>query len=409
MKKTFSTLTILFLAFISFAQQPKTKVIFVIADGISADALEKIETPHLDELAAIGGYSRAYVGGKKGGYSETPTISAVGYNSLLTGTWVNKHNVFGNGIKDPNYNYWTIFRFAKAQKPELKTAIYSTWLDNRTKLIGEGLEQTNHVKVDIAYDGYELDTVQFPHDKERLFIHHIDELVIEKAVESIKKDAPDLSWVYLEYTDDIGHKFGDSEQFDNAIRIVDNQIGKLKEAMDYRAAKFQENWEIYITTDHGRDEKTGKHHGGQSDRERSTWIVTNAQKLNSYFEKETPGIVDIMPAMMRSLKLNPGKDQAYEIDGVSITGPLSVAGADATYEEGKIDLRWKSFQKNEQLKIYVSTTNNFTKGNKDTYELMKTVRSGDGKVILDVSKMPSEIYKIVLEGKHNVTNTWIKL
>ncbi|MEQ9581030.1 MAG: alkaline phosphatase family protein, partial [Arenibacter sp.] len=97
---------------------------FVIVDGISADVLEKIETPNLDAIAKKGGYTRAYVGGTKDGYSETPTISAVGYNSLLTGTWANKHNVWGNSIKDPNYNYWTIFRYAKENRPKLKTAIF---------------------------------------------------------------------------------------------------------------------------------------------------------------------------------------------------------------------------------------------------------------------------------------------
>ncbi|UKJ07772.1 hypothetical protein [Solitalea lacus] len=54
--------------------------------------------------------------GEKGGYSETPTISAVGYNSLLTGVWFNKHNVPDNDIKNPNYNYQKIFRLFKEQE-----------------------------------------------------------------------------------------------------------------------------------------------------------------------------------------------------------------------------------------------------------------------------------------------------
>ena len=32
--------------------------------------------------------------------------------------------------------------------PNKKIGIYSTWLDNRTKLVGDGLAQTNHLKVD---------------------------------------------------------------------------------------------------------------------------------------------------------------------------------------------------------------------------------------------------------------------
>jgi len=74
------------------AQQSTRKAVFIIVDGISYNTIEKIETPNLDEIARVGGYTRAYVGGEKGTYSQTPTISAVGYNSLLTGTWVNNVN-----------------------------------------------------------------------------------------------------------------------------------------------------------------------------------------------------------------------------------------------------------------------------------------------------------------------------
>ena len=89
------------------------KVVFILLDGIPADVLETTNTPYLDEIAGDAGYTRAYVGGEKDSATQSPTISAVGYNSLLTGVWANKHNVWGNSIKAPNYDYWSIFRVAK--------------------------------------------------------------------------------------------------------------------------------------------------------------------------------------------------------------------------------------------------------------------------------------------------------
>src|SRR5690349_6686098 len=128
------------------------KSLFIIVDGISGDVIEDLKPPVLGEIAKQGGFTRAYVGGRKGTYSQTPTISAVGYNSLLTGTWVNKHNVWDNDIAAPDYDYWTIFRFFKQQFPQKKAAIFSSWLDNRTKLVGEGLPTTGNLQLDYHFD-----------------------------------------------------------------------------------------------------------------------------------------------------------------------------------------------------------------------------------------------------------------
>jgi len=59
------------------------KAIFFIVDGIPADVLEWTDTPHRDEIAGSSGYTRSYVRGEIGGPSETPTVSASGYSSVV--------------------------------------------------------------------------------------------------------------------------------------------------------------------------------------------------------------------------------------------------------------------------------------------------------------------------------------
>lgn len=208
----------------SFAQENSKKVLFVILDGIPADVIDTVATPNIDKIIAKGGFAVASMGGEVGAYSETPTISAVGYNSLLTGVWANKHNVWGNGIKAPNYNYWTIFRLLKEADPTKKTAIFSTWLDNRTKLVGANLPETGHFTFDHYFDGMELDSLNFPHGEDRTYIHQIDEVVSKEAARHIREEAPDLSWMYLEYSDDMGHGFGNSPQMIDGVQKADVQI-----------------------------------------------------------------------------------------------------------------------------------------------------------------------------------------
>jgi predicted AlkP superfamily pyrophosphatase or phosphodiesterase len=292
------------------------KAVFILLDGIPADLVESVSTPFFDEIAKDGGYARAYVGGQAGGASESPTVSAVGYNSLLTGTWANKHRVYSNQIRSPDYRYWDIFRLVKQHDPDLNTALFSTWEDNRTKLLGHGRPEAGGDKLDYYFDGFENDEQRFPHDEAREYIKQIDDLVSREAARYLAQHGPDLSWVYLEFTDDIGHLHGDGDEMAAAIKLMDANVGRIWRSVQARQQTEDEDWLVVITTDHGRDAQTGKSHGGQSDRERTIWIATNSTALNEHFNN-LPGIVDILPSILTHLEIAVPQAVSKQFDGKS--------------------------------------------------------------------------------------------
>src|SRR5258706_1521915 len=399
-------LAILFVIANTISAQKTPKAIFVIADGIPADLIMKLPMTNLRAMSKQGGFVKAHVGGEKNGYSQTPSISAVGYNSLLTGTWVNKHNVRDNDIIEPNYHYWNLFRFLKTQYPEKKTAVFSTWLDNRTKLIGSEAKAAGNLQPDYYFDGMELDTIRFPHDTAGYFYRLIDDAVVDTAASVIKRVSPDLTWVYLEYTDEMGHRHGNGKFLTDAVLTVDKQMGRLWNAIQYRQENFNEDWQIYITTDHGR-ETNGYGHGGQSTRELTTWIATNAKGITNDFFTSQPGIVDIMPSVAASLQVKIPRDPLIEVDGVPLTGKLSATNPEATFNNGIISLKWKVQDKKGKAKIWLAATNNFKSGGKDDYRLVKEVPVAGGRTTVDVKNIPSSFYKVVMEMPYNFLNRWI--
>ena len=382
------------------------KTVFIIIDGVPADVIERLNLPAINEIASQGAYARAYTGGEIGEYSQTPTISAIGYTNLLTATWLNKHNVGGNSNLKPNYNYWTIFRIAKEQEREYKTAIYSSWTDNRTVLLGEGKKETGHLKIDYVCDGFDLDTLCFPQKDKELHIFDIDEHVSKQAAKGIRNDAPDLSWVYLWYTDDAGHTEGNGSFFDEYTKQADLQIERIWQAVQYREKHFDEEWMVVVTTDHGRTE-SGYGHGGQSERERTTWIATN-QQVNKHFRKDGLSIIDIAPSICRFMGFEVPRDVLWEQDGIPFIGSIDISQMKTLPYDNNIILFWKCLNAKAQVNIYIAIDNQYKNGEKDNWIKIATVPAKQEQYNIKSEQIPaSKFYKIVLQTENNHLNRWI--
>ncbi len=202
------------------------------------------------------------------------------------------------------------------------------------------------------------------------------------------------------------HRSADSPKFYSAIEMMDDQIRRLWEAIQYRQKEFGEEWQIFVTTDHGRDSVTGRGHGGQSTRERSGWIVTNAKGLNEYFKKGTSSIADIMPTIA-ALDIKIPKEQLMEIDGQRLTGKLSAINLAASFRDNHLYLTWKPLIKKGMATISVAITNNFKTGGRDNYRFITRVPVIAGKLMIDASSFPATFYKVVIEMPDNMLTRWV--
>ena len=407
MMKRIIPLIIIAALFLASSQAKTRKAIFIIVDGVPADCVERLQSPTLSAIAHEGGYSRAYCGGEVGTPTETKTISAVGYTNILTGTWMNKHNVRGNDNIQANYNYPTLFRIAKDQQRPVTTAIYSSWLDNRTVLLGDGKPETRNLKIDYIFDGYELDKSAFPHQDGDLHIRDIDGHVCKEAAKCIRENAPDLNWVYMWYTDDAFHQRGYGKFTDEALMNADRQLKGVWDAIKYREKNFDEEWLVIITTDHGRT-FDGHGHGGQSATERTVWMVTNQKKLNTEWGRSTLSHVDICPTICRYMDFTLPRDVQFEQEGIPFIGHTDIFDLQTKTYDDKLYLTWQHKGKKTMAKVYIATTNNFASGGNDDWVEVCEVPAAAGKASIDLSKYKSDFRKVVVATPYTSLTRWVK-
>ena len=379
------------------------KALFVILDGIPADCIWRLQPPTIMSIAREGHLGRAFCGGERNMYNQTPTISAVGYTNILTGTWVNKHNVWDNSNIKINYNYWNIFRIAENQHRPVTTALFSSWTDNRTILLGAGKPEAGNLKIDYVFDGYDLDKARFPKKPDELQVLDNDIQVAADAAKCIGNDAPDLSWLYLWYSDDAFHLHGYGAFADRYVMKADSLLSQVWKAVKMREKKYKEDWLVIVTTDHGRA-VTGFGHGGQTDNERNIWMATNIKKVNRHFFSPTLSHVDILPTICRWMNFEIPRNVGFELDGQPFYGRCHMADLFARKYDDKVILYWnylgrRSGDVRRLAPVYVATTNNFATGGEDKWQIVGWADEQTGQYSVDLCKLPkSSFYKFSVGG-----------
>lgn len=188
---------------------------------------------------------------------------------------------------------------------------------------------------------------------------------------------------------------------------MDDQVGRIWHAVQEREKNHNEKWLVIITTDHGRDADTGKDHGGQSERERSTWIVTNQGDINQYGQNNRLGIVDILPTIADFMDISIPKYRAVELDGVPFIGVVDAINLKAEKFGNAINLSWESITKLGKARLWIATTNKFRQGGEDHYYKLFELDLAKEEARIAIGMPETDLYKIVLETPHHYLNTWL--
>ncbi len=408
MKKIFWILALL--TCIQIQGKDIRKAVYIIVDGVPADMIEKIQPAAIDSISKSGGYSRGYTGGEIGGVTETPTISAVGYNNILTATWANKHNVWNNDIKEPNYYYPSLFWVARHCKKDMKLGVFSGWEENLTKLIGEDAIGTGMLHIDFTFNDSDKNKEKYP-ENDPLRIFNLDQDVTDLACRYIINEGPDVSWVYLWFMDDAGHKYGtDCKEYEKYLQMVDRQVSQIWSAVKTREKKTGEKWLTIVTADHGRTSTAeGKHHGGQSERERSVWVAMD-KPGNEYFMSETPvSLTDITPTICNYVSMKVPQKIAREWEGIPMIGNIDFSNFKVIKDSNIIKFTWKGYSKNDVI-IRMCTTDNTRTGEvngKDQWIVIGKRPAKEEYYEWNCKNLESEFYKFSIEGPKTIEGAWI--
>src|SRR5690606_37457598 len=101
-------------------------------------------------------------------------------------------------------------------------------------------------------------------------------------------------------------------------------------------------------------------------------------------------------------------DQLMEIDGIPLTGKLSVINPRVRLSGTELYISWRAVETKGSAKIWVSTTNHFPKTGKENYVQKTSVNIKNEEAIIDISNAKALYYKIVIETPNNMLNGEVK-
>jgi len=277
-------------------------VLFVI-DGLRPDALPRASTPHIDALIARGASTLdARV--------TVPSVTLPCHVSLFFACGPERHGVTTNTWVPPVPPIPSLFEVAR--RAGLDTAAFYTWEQLRDLAPPGTLDMAYYRRLGEPADNHMLDTAA-------------------AAAAYVAQQPPGLCFIYLEATDQAGHRFGwMSDRYLAAVAQCDRAIGTVVGALD-RAGILAET-AIALTSDHGGH---GHSHGTEMPEDITVpWILAGPGIVKRCRLPSSMSIIDTAPSLLYQLGIELPTEwlgsivrQAFAAPGRKVSGPpVSRAG-----------------------------------------------------------------------------------
>lgn len=230
------------------------------------------------------------------------TISNPSWTGILTGVWSETAGVTNNVYTPWTYDTWpTIFNQLEAYDPTIFTSTIANWA-NIAQIAGSGSLPADYIRY---FEPVNNDFISSDND------------VAAESINVIRNTAagtPSFQFTYFVGVDDTGHEFdAGSPQYANALRNVDQNIGKILDEIDlWEAENPGEEWTVIVTTDHGQVPwptiKLGSEmraHGFQTPWETTTFVIANGPGFEAGAINNTYSNIDITPTISALFGLAP--------------------------------------------------------------------------------------------------------
>jgi hypothetical protein len=231
MKLQFTVALLIALSLSITTQAQDARLLIIGVDGCRADVIASATTTNMDNLMQTGYYTL-------NGLTASPTWSGVGWTSMVTGVWRDKHGVNDNSYIGQDLDYPHFFKRINDQVPGL----------NKYSIVHWGPINTHLSNFNAG---------------EQQFTYGSDLEVENKVVDVLTNDNPDVVFVHFDDVDHAGHYVA-------SIETVDARIGSALTALYNRPNYASENWLVMVSTDHGGN---ASGHGGASIEERTIFII----------------------------------------------------------------------------------------------------------------------------------------